>query len=107
MAGFVTWLGIAISHYRFRRAYIAQGGNMNDLPYRAKLFPFGPLLALALCTFIILGQNFQAFIGGEIDWNGVFVSYIGLPLFLIVWLVYKVKHKTKLIPLKDCDFDNK
>ncbi|MFC5588156.1 amino acid permease [Sporosarcina soli] len=105
MAGFVTWLGIAVSHYRFRRAYLAQGGNIDDLPYRARFFPFGPLLALVLCTFIILGQNFQAFVGGEIDWNGALVSYIGLPLFLIVWLVYKVKYKTKLIPLKDCDFD--
>ncbi|MFS0688778.1 amino acid permease [Sporosarcina sp. 179-K 8C2 HS] len=107
MAGFVTWLGIAISHYRFRRAYIAQGGNLSDLPYRAKWFPFGPLLALVLCIFIIAGQNFQAFTGGEIDWNGALVSYIGLPLFLIVWLIYKVKYKTKLIPLKDCDFESK
>lgn len=107
MAGFVTWLGIAISHYRFRRAFIAQGGNLSDLPYRAKWFPFGPLLALVLCIFIIAGQNFQAFTGGNIDWNGALVSYIGLPLFLIVWLIYKVKFKTKLIPLKDCDFESK
>nr|WP_051405113.1 amino acid permease [Bacillus cihuensis] len=105
MAGFVTWLGIAISHYRFRKAYIAQGNDVKNLPYRAKWFPLGPLLALFLCIFIILGQNYQAFTGGGIDWNGVFVSYIGLPLFLIVWLVYKVKYKTKLIPLKDCDFE--
>nr|WP_249365406.1 amino acid permease [Cytobacillus citreus] len=103
MAGFVTWLGIAISHYRFRRAYIAQGKDLNALPYRAKWFPIGPLLAFILCTFIILGQNYQAFIGGTIDWNGIFVSYIGLPLFLIVWLVYKIKYKTKLIPLEECD----
>lgn len=107
MAGFVTWLGIAISHYRFRRAYIAQGGNLSDLPYRAKWFPLGPLLALVLCLFIIGGQNFQAFTGDTVDWNGALVSYIGLPLFLIVWLIYKVKHKTKLVPLKDCDFENK
>lgn len=106
MAGFVTWVGIAISHYRFRRAYIAQGRDLDLLPYRAKWFPIGPLLALILCIFIILGQNFQAFMGEGIDWNGVLVSYIGLPLFLIVWLGYKIKHKTKLIPLKDCDFKN-
>ncbi|MGG6448640.1 amino acid permease [Pseudobacillus badius] len=103
MAGFVTWLGIAISHYRFRRAFIAQGGDIHTLPYRAKWFPIGPLLALILCTFIILGQNFPAFIGGNIDWNGVLVSYIGLPLFLAFWLVYKIKHKTKVIPLEECD----
>ncbi|MFL0364818.1 amino acid permease [Pseudobacillus sp. 179-B 2D1 NHS] len=105
MAGFVTWLGIAISHYRFRRAFIAQGGDVTTLPYRAKWFPIGPLLALILCTFVILGQNFQAFMGGQIDWNGVLVSYIGLPLFLIFWIAYKIKHKTKVIPLEECDFN--
>ena len=25
MSGFIAWVGIAISHYRFRKAYIAQG----------------------------------------------------------------------------------
>lgn len=105
MAGFVTWLGIAISHYRFRRAYIAQGGDISKLPYRAKWFPLGPLLALGLCIFIILGQNFQSFIGGNIDWGSMVATYIGLPFFIIIWLGYKIKHKTKLIPLKDCDFN--
>lgn len=36
MAGFVTWVGIAIAHYRFRKAYAAQGLDMNALPFRAK-----------------------------------------------------------------------
>ena len=47
MCGFIAWLGIAISHYRFRKGYLAQGGRLEDLPYRAKLFPFGPLFAFA------------------------------------------------------------
>ncbi|VTO24895.1 Lysine-specific permease [Klebsiella variicola] len=25
MTGFIAWLGIAISHYRFRRGYVMQG----------------------------------------------------------------------------------
>ena len=25
LTGFIAWVGIAISHYRFRRAYVAQG----------------------------------------------------------------------------------
>ncbi|MDU1798615.1 MAG: amino acid permease, partial [Pseudomonas aeruginosa] len=41
MCGFIAWLGIAISHYRFSMGYLAQGGRLEDLPYRAKLFPFG------------------------------------------------------------------
>ncbi|WP_028399316.1 amino acid permease [Ectobacillus panaciterrae] len=105
MSGFIAWLGIAISHYRFRKAYIAQGLDVKDLPYQAKWFPFGPLFAFVLCSVVILGQNYTAFTGGSIDWNGVLVSYIGLPIFLVVWLGYKFKHKTKVVPLNQCEFE--
>ncbi|MGG0409577.1 amino acid permease [Peribacillus simplex] len=103
MAGFVTWVGIAIAHYRFRKAYAAQGLDMNALPYRAKGFPFGPIFALVLCIIIIIGQGYQAFSSDGIDWNSMFVSYIGLILFFVLWFGYKIKHKTKIIPLEECD----
>ena len=97
----------AISHYRFRRAYVAQGYDLNDLPYLSKLFPFGPLFAFVVCLFVVLGQNYSAFVGGTIDWYGIIVSYIGLPLFLALWIGYKIKNKTKVIKLTDCDFQSK
>ena len=107
MSGFIAWIGIAISHYRFRKAYVAQGNDLGALPYRSKLFPFGPLFAFTLCMIVILGQNYTAFTGDNIDWYGVIVSYIGLPLFAILWIGYKIKHKTKIIPLTECDLTNK
>jgi lysine-specific permease len=105
LAGFIAWLGIALCHYRFRKAYVAQGRDLNKLVYKAKLFPLGPIIALALCVIVILGQGIGYFQGGEIDWNGVVASYIGLPLFLGLWLGYKKKHKTKVINLEDVDLD--
>ncbi|MGG4264583.1 amino acid permease [Peribacillus simplex] len=107
MAGFVTWVGIAIAHYRFRKAYAAQGLDLNALPYRAKGFPFGPIFALVLCIIIIIGQGYQAFSSNGIDWHTMFVSYIGLILFFVLWLGYKIKHKTKVIPLEECDLKSK
>lgn len=101
LSGFIAWLGIAISHYRFRRAYVAQGYDVNDLPYKAKWFPFAPLAAATLCTLIILGQNTDALFGGTIDWYGLLVSYISLPLFLILWFGYKYSKKTKVVSLKE------
>ena len=103
MAGFITWIGIAICHYRFRRAYIAQGKDLKDLPYKATWFPFGPLLALIMCIIVTAGQNYSAFTGAEIDWYGASVAYIGIPVFLAVFLYHKFKHKTHLIPLKEVD----
>lgn len=104
LSGFITWFGIALSHYRFRRAYVLQGRDLQALPYRAKLFPFGPIFALILCVFVIVGQDMAVF-SGHVDWHGILISYIGLPIFLILWFGYKWKHKTKIVPLKDCHFE--
>lgn len=103
LAGFVAWVGIALCHYRFRKAYVAQGRDLNKLVYKAKLFPLGPVIALILCIIVILGQGITYFEADKIDWNGVISSYIGLPLFFGLWYGYKKKHNTKVIDLMDVD----
>lgn len=102
IVGFIAWLGIAVCHYRFRKAYTAQGKKLQDLKYRAKCYPFGPLFTMALCGIVILGQNYNALMG-QIDWSGVIASYIGIPFFLAVWLGYKHVKATKVIPLTEVD----
>lgn len=105
LSGFIAWLGIAISHYRFRKAYVKQGRDLAELPYVAKGFPYAPLIALTLCVIIIAGQNYKAFTAHDIDWYGIVVSYIGLPLFLVFWLGYKFVKKTRVVKLHECDFE--
>ncbi|WP_028451425.1 amino acid permease [Chitinilyticum aquatile] len=106
MTGFIAWLGIAISHYRFRRGFIAQGHSLDELPYRSKFFPYGPLFAFALCLFVMLGQNYQAFMADQIDWVGILAIYIGIPLFLAIWWGYRLKHKTRFVRLQEMQFDD-
>ena len=103
MCGFIAWLGIAISHYRFRRACIVQGFDTNQLPYRAALFPIGPVFAFVLCLIITLGQNYEAFLADTIDWTGAIATYIGIPLFLIIWWGYKLAKGSRFVKLKDMD----
>ncbi|HBM3800734.1 TPA: amino acid permease [Listeria innocua] len=111
LTGFIAWVGIAISHYRFRKAFIKQGHDLNELKYKAKFFPFGPILALILCILVIVGQDYEAFLKPEFTnpawWQKIGISYIGLPIFLIFWLSFKFTNKTKVIPLEDCKFDQK
>jgi lysine-specific permease len=101
MTGFIAWLGIAISHYRFRKGYEAQGLSLAALPYRAAAFPFGPIFAFVLCLVITLGQNYQAFIQERIDWGGVVATYIGLPLFLLIWLGYRLVKGSRIVPYSE------
>lgn len=104
LGGFIAWLGIAISHYRFRKAYVMQGHDIKQLPYIAKGYPYAPLIAFALCLIIIAGQNYQAFMTDHINWYGIVVSYIGLPMFVGLWLGYKWIKRTKVVKLHECDF---
>ncbi len=101
MCGFIVWLGIAISHYRFRKGYLAQGYKLEDLAYRAKFFPFAPWFAFILCAIVVLGQNYQDVLAGQ--WMGVLSTYISIPLFLAIWFGYKWKKKTKLVSYQEMD----
>ncbi|WP_180083409.1 amino acid permease [Acinetobacter sp. YH12102] len=101
MCGFIVWLGIAISHYRFRKGYLAQGYKLEDLAYRAKFFPFAPWFAFILCAIVVLGQNYQDVLAGQ--WMGVLSTYISIPLFLAIWFGYKWKKKSKLVSYQEMD----
>lgn len=104
MCGFIAWLGIAISHYRFRKGYVTQGRDLSKLPYRSKWFPFGPIFAFVLCLIIALGQNYKGFFAEKIDWLEMLATYIGIPLFLAIWLGYKLKNKTRIIRYDEMEF---
>ncbi|MDF7680729.1 amino acid permease [Enterobacteriaceae bacterium ESL0689] len=104
MTGFIAWLGIAISHYRFRRGYVLQGHDLNDLPYRSRFFPLGPIFAFVLCLIITLGQNYQAFLQDTIDWGAVVATYIGIPLFLVIWFSYKLIKGTHFVRYSEMKF---
>jgi lysine-specific permease len=103
MCGFIVWLGIAVSHYRFRRGYLAQGRRLADLPFRARWFPFGPLFAFALCLAITLGQNLEVFVAERIDWVGLAATYISLPLFLVIWWGYRLRTGSRFVRYEEMD----
>ncbi len=105
LTGFIAWFGIALCHYRFRRAYLAQGNKLTDLPYYAKGFPFGPIFALCLSVLVVAGQQFDAWVINKVNIDNLIGTYIGLPIFIVFYLGYKFYKRTKLIPLTECKFD--
>lgn len=101
LAGFITWMGMAAAHLRFRQAMKKQGFPVSKLSYRATFYPVGPLLALILCAVVIIGQDPTAILHG--NWQEVMLTYLSGPLLLILWLYYKLKYHTHLIPLDKID----
>ncbi|KAI8591809.1 amino acid permease/ SLC12A domain-containing protein [Geranomyces variabilis] len=105
MSGILTWISITLIHLRFRAAWIAQGHAVEELPYRAPFFPYGQYLSLALASVVIIGQGYAAFAVRPFLWRNVLSVYVGLPVFVGLFVWYKIRHGTRLIPLEDCDFD--
>lgn len=103
LAGFITWCGIAWSHFKFRRAYVAQGNDVADLPFKALWFPLGPIVALAMCVVVIVGQNYEAWLTSTPDIKGLLTAYIGLPVFLALWWGHKLITKAPKVDPMEAD----
>lgn len=103
MTGFIAWVGIAISHYRFRKAFDKQHYDKSVLKYKAKLFPFGPIFAGILCVIVIIGQDVDFIQTGHFNLNRFVITYMGIPVFLAFFIYHKLRYKTKMIPLEKVD----
>ncbi|MCT8394719.1 amino acid permease [Weissella soli] len=108
LTGFIAWIGIAVSHYRFRRAWIKQGHSVSELRYHAKWFPFGPILALILSLVVVIGQDTSSFAGSITHWNweAIITTYMSVPLFLVLYFSYKIKNKSRVRKLEDIDLSS-
>lgn len=105
LTGFMIWLGIAVCHLRFRRAWVAQGHSVAELKFRARFFPYGAWIALLLFVVVILGANSDVFQQPVFSWADFGVSYAMVPVFLALYIGHKLVYKTRLVPLQDCSFD--
>ena len=103
LSGYISWLSIAISHLRFRRAYIQQGNKLSDLTYVSKFYPIGPIVAIIAILIMMFGMLVKQIIAHQITWAEFFSTYSGVILFVVLYVGYKIKYKTKLVCAKDCD----
>lgn len=85
LSGFIAWLGIAISHYQFRKMFVRNGNNLSELPYRARFYPFGPLFCIAGCIVIIFGQFLVLKVQGQLNLQNILATYLLIPILFIVW----------------------
>ena len=105
LSGFLIWLGIAICHLRFRKAWVAQGRSLNDLKFKARFFPYGPWLALILFVIVLFGANIGVFQAPVFSWFDFITGYLMIPVFVALYLGHKFWCKTRPVRLEDCNFE--
>jgi lysine-specific permease len=103
LSGFLIWLGIAVCHLRFRKAWVAQGRSLEELKFKSKLYPFGPWLAIVLFLVVLFGANIGVFQTPVFSWFDFVTSYLMIPGFIAFYLGHKLWNRTRMVSLKDCD----
>lgn len=103
VSGLLTWLGICIAHYRFRKAFKVQGRDLSELPMRAPCFPFGDLFDIVACTAITLMTGYKSFYPPNAV--GLTGHYLGVIFTVIGFFALKFYTRSHIVPLEDIDLD--
>ena len=74
MAGTVTWIVIALAQYRFRRQFLREGGQLEQLKYRAPWFPLVPLLCIVLCSSLFVFLALDETQRPSLYWGSGFIA---------------------------------
>jgi yeast amino acid transporter len=101
---FLVWGSISFTHIRFRRAWAYQNHSPEELPFRSFGYPYNAYFGLGANAFLALVQGWTTLspfnAGSFVD------AYILLPLFPVIYFVYKWWNKTRVRGLGEIDLDS-
>lgn len=107
MLGLLTWMSILITHISFVRARRVQGIADETLVYKARFGLPGTCLALALCLFIAAAMVVDSLPSESTEWRfdytSLVASYVGIPLYLCLYVGYKMTVKSKRVSPAEAD----
>lgn len=100
---FIVWAAISFIHIRFRQAWKYHGRTPAELPFKSMLYPWNAYFGLFANCFLALVQGWTTLspfnAGNFVD------AYILLPLFPVIFIVYKVINKTRWWRLSEINVD--
>lgn len=101
--GLLSWISILITYLRFHKAVIAQFGDKSGFSYTAPFQPWSTWVSLFFCCLIGLIKNYTVFLGHTFDYKTFISGYIGIPVYAICYVGYKLVYRSKLIKPEDVD----
>ncbi|KUI64192.1 General amino acid permease AGP3 [Cytospora mali] len=101
---FLVWGSISFIHIRFRTAWKAQGNTEAGLPFQSLWYPWNAYFGLGANIFLALVQGWTNL--SPFDAGGFVDAYILLPLFPIIYSVYKLIFKTTYWRIMDIDLQS-
>ncbi|KAF7325628.1 AA-permease domain-containing protein [Mycena kentingensis (nom. inval.)] len=102
--GFITWAIISFTYIRFYHGMKAQGIDRTKFVYWNRFQPYPAYWSLGWSLLIIFFNGFYVFLAGEWNATDFIVAYINLPIFGLLWLVYKFVTRSKMVKAGEMDF---
>ncbi|GAB1317839.1 Putative proline-specific permease put4 [Madurella fahalii] len=94
IAGLFTWCSICVTYIKFYYALKAQGVDRDTLVFKSPFQPYTAWFALIFFAVIIVFNGFSVFIHGNWDVTDFLASYIGVPIFFFLFVVWKILKRT-------------
>ncbi|KAF8902381.1 general amino acid permease 1 [Gymnopilus junonius] len=101
-AGFTSWFVMNVTYIRFRKGMLAQGFDIKSNAYHNRFQPYIAYWGAAWTMFFILINGFAVF--WDFNASGFFTAYVNIPIFLILYLGYRIFMKTSFWKPEEMDF---
>lgn len=96
VAGLIAWATLSFCYIRFHAAMKAQGVNRNTLPWKGPFQPYTAWYGFIGATIITLITGFPVFLKGNWNTANFIASYIGIPIFILPIIGWKLVKKTSV-----------
>ncbi|KAK7910568.1 Dicarboxylic amino acid permease [Apiospora marii] len=103
VAGLIAWATLCFCYIRFHKAMKVQGISRDTLPWKAPFQPYAAWIGFVGSSVIVLITGFPVFLKGNFTASGFIAAYVGIPIFVVPIIVWKLVHKTKFIRARDMD----
>jgi amino acid transporter len=85
-AGFISWICCGAIYFRYQKAIEFHG---LESPYRSRSQPWGMWVGTIGAVFLMLINGFQVFLPGQWSVGDFLTAYIGMPVFLAIYLGHR------------------
>jgi amino acid transporter len=109
-AFFLFWLTIFTCNWRWRKAQKAQGIDVltgEGFSYVQWGYPYAPIIGFLLVLFMLVCNGYTAIwpLSGSPNATHFFATYLGVPVFILMWAAWKVWNRTWWLCIKPEDVD--
>ncbi|KAM0456922.1 hypothetical protein ACHAPV_006897 [Trichoderma viride] len=105
VSGLIGWVVIEATYLRFYAGLKSQGYSRDALPYKSPLQPYVSWATMFVVSLVILFSGFDVFVKGHFTAAGFLTCYLNIAIFIAIYLFFKICFKSKVIPVKEIDFE--